>query len=116
MKACREVSAYLSQCEPAARARLKRIRAIVRKVAPQAEEFLSYRMPAYRHHGVLLYMAAFKQHIGLYPPLRGDAALLKALARFAGPKGNLKFPLAEPMPYALIERLVKLRLKQNLAK
>jgi uncharacterized protein YdhG (YjbR/CyaY superfamily) len=49
----------------------------------------------------------------LYPPVRGDAKLLKSIARYAGPKGNLQFPLDEPIPYELIERIVKLRVKQN---
>ncbi|MBN9120773.1 MAG: hypothetical protein J0I06_16755, partial [Planctomycetes bacterium] len=64
-------------------------------------------------HGILVYFAAWKQHIGLYPPISGDSAVEKAVARYAGPKGNLQFPLAEPMPLALIERIVKLRVKQD---
>jgi uncharacterized protein YdhG (YjbR/CyaY superfamily) len=60
--------------------------------------------------------AVFKSHIGLYPPIRGDAKLASELQKYAGPKGNLKFPLDEPMPYGLIARIVKLRVRQNLAK
>jgi len=95
---------------------LKRIRAAVRRVAPQAEETISYRMPAFKQQGVLLYFAAFREHIGVYPPVRGDAALSETLAPFAGEKGNLRFPLDAPMRYDLIERIVALRLRQNLAK
>jgi uncharacterized protein YdhG (YjbR/CyaY superfamily) len=73
-------------------------------------------MPAFTLNGVLVYFAAFKAHIGLYPPVRGDARLEKALAPYAGPKGNLRLPLDQPMPYDLITRLVKLRLRQNLGK
>ena len=73
-------------------------------------------MPAFKQHGILVYFAAWKQHIGLYPPISGDKALEKAVARYAGPKGNLQFPLDEPMPYDLIERIVKLRVKQDSAK
>jgi uncharacterized protein YdhG (YjbR/CyaY superfamily) len=73
-------------------------------------------MPAFRQHGVLVYSAAWKSHIGLYPPISGDEAIEKAIARYAGPKGNLQFPLAEPMPFALIERIVRLRVKQDAAK
>jgi uncharacterized protein YdhG (YjbR/CyaY superfamily) len=72
-------------------------------------------MPAFALHGILVYFAAFKNHIGVFPPLRGDAKLQAAASKYAGPKGNLKFPLDQPIPYALIARIVKSRAKQNLA-
>ena len=65
---------------------------------------------------MLVYFAAFKHHIGFYPPIRGDARLEAAAARYAGEKGNLRFPLDEPLPYALIERLTRWRALQDLAK
>src|ERR1700704_1175376 len=71
---------------------------------------------AFKQHGILVYFAAWKKHIGLYPPISGDKALEEAIAGYAGPKGNLQFPLDEPIPYDLIERIVKLRVKQDLAK
>ena len=95
---------------------LKKIRATIRAAAPDAEEVISYRMPAFKQNGVLIYFAAFKEHIGIFPPVRGDARLEKSLARYAGPKGNLKLPLAEPIPYDLIGRIVALRVTQNAAK
>jgi len=110
------IDEYIAAAAPATRPILKRIRRVVREAAPDAEEAISYRMPAFRLKGILLYFAAFRNHIGLYPPVRGDANLAKSLARYTGPKGNLKFPLDEPMPYALIERIVRLRVKQNLAR
>jgi uncharacterized protein YdhG (YjbR/CyaY superfamily) len=73
-------------------------------------------MPAFKQHGMLVYFAAWEKHIGLYPPISGDKAVEKSVARYAGPKGNLQFPLNEPIPYDLIERIVKLRVKQDLAK
>ena len=73
-------------------------------------------MPAFRGHGILVYFAAFKHHIGIFPPIECDARLDKALARYRGPKGTLRFPLDEPMPYELIERIVRLRAKQDQAK
>jgi uncharacterized protein YdhG (YjbR/CyaY superfamily) len=63
-----------------------------------------------------VYFAAFKNHIGFYPPVKGDAGLEKAVSGYAGEKGNLRFPLDQPIPFGLIERIVKLRVKQNLAK
>ena len=97
------------------RAILTKIRATVAAAAPDAEEVISYRMPAFAQHGILIYFAAFKKHIGVFPPVSGDPRLEKALARYAGPKGNLRFPLSEPMPYGLVRRIVRLRLKKNLA-
>ena len=95
---------------------LKKIRKTVREAAPDAEETISYRMPAFKQHGALVYFAAFQHHIGFYPPIRGDAKLEKAIARYAGEKGNLRFPLDEPIPYDLIETITKLRVKQNVEK
>ena len=94
---------------------LKKIRTTIRAAAPHAEEVISYRMPAFKQHGILIYFAAFKAHIGIFPPVAGDASLKKALAPYEGPKGNLKFPLDEPIPYALITRIVRQRVKQDLA-
>ncbi len=88
----------------------------MRKAAPGAQETISYRIPTFKLNGVLVYFAAFQNHIGLYPPIRGDARLEKAVARYAGEKGNLRFPLDEPIPYDLIERITKLRARQNQAK
>lgn len=95
---------------------LERIRETIRRAAPEAHETISYRIPAFTMNGVVVYFAAFKQHIGLYPPVKGDARLEKAAARYAGDKGNLKFPLDQPIPYDLIERIVKFKVKQNSTK
>lgn len=92
---------------------LAQIRETIRQAAPDAQEVISYQMPAFKQHGILVYFAAWKQHIGLYPPISGDESLEKAIARYAGPKGNLQFPLNEPIPYDLIEQIVKLRVKQD---
>ena len=110
------IDAYIAAQTPEARVILRKIRATVRAAAPGAQETISYRIPAFALHGALVYFAAFKHHIGFYPPVRGDAALQRAVAGYAGPKGNLKFPLDEPIPYGLITRIVRLRVKQNRAK
>jgi uncharacterized protein YdhG (YjbR/CyaY superfamily) len=110
------ITQYIAAAAPAARPFLKEIRRVVRTAAPKAEELISYRMPAFRQHGILVYFAAFKHHIGVFPPVSGDARLEQALEPYAGPKGNLRFPMDRPIPYALIRRIVKLRLKQNLAR
>jgi uncharacterized protein YdhG (YjbR/CyaY superfamily) len=109
------VDEYIAEFPADVREVLNKIRATVRAVAPGAEERLSYRMPAFFQGGVIVYFAAFKKHIGFYPPVR-DAALKKRLTRYAGPKGNLQFPLAEPIPYPLITEIVKARIKETSAR
>jgi uncharacterized protein YdhG (YjbR/CyaY superfamily) len=110
------IDEYIASCSPEVRAILERIRSTIRSAAPDARETISYRIPAFTLHGALVYFAAFKNHIGFYPPVRGDARLEKAVAPYAGAKGNLKFPLDRPIPYMLIERIVKHRVKQNRAR
>jgi uncharacterized protein YdhG (YjbR/CyaY superfamily) len=107
------IDEYIASFPPDIQAVLKKIRLTIRNAAPTAQEVISYRMPAFRLNGILVYFAAFKKHIGLYPPIRGDAKIEKEIAPYAGPKGNLQFPLDQPIPYDLIERIVKLRVKQN---
>lgn len=109
----KNIDEYIQQFDPSVRAILERIRAAIHSAAPDAEEVISYRMPAFKGHGILIYFAAWKEHVGLYPPVSGDKSIEKAAARFAGPKGNLQFPLGEPIPYDLIERIVKLRVQQD---
>ena len=84
---------------------------MIRDAAPRAEEAISYGMPAYRMGRILVWFAAFTEHIGLYPPVRGSEALLRASAKYAGPKGNLRFPLDRPIPYALVARIVRVRVR-----
>lgn len=107
---------YISQCPANVRPILQKVRKTIRGVAPDAREVISYQMPAFRQHGILLFFAAWKNHIGLYPPIAGDKALEKAVAPYAGPKGNLQFPLDSPIPYDLIERIAKLRVQQDTEK
>jgi uncharacterized protein YdhG (YjbR/CyaY superfamily) len=110
------IDSYISAFPKDVQSRLTRVRRTIRAAAPKATEVISYRIPAFKQNGMLVYFAGFKNHIGLYPPVRGDAALERAVAKYAGPKGNLKFPYDEPLPLALIARIVRLRVKQNLAK
>ena len=107
------IDGYISQFPADVQKILEQVRETIRHAAPDAKEKISYQMPAFRQHGILVYFAAWKKHIGLYPPISGDKTLEKAVARYAGPKGNLQFPLDEPIPYDLIERIVKLRVKQD---
>ncbi len=110
------IDAYIAAFSPDVQAVLQQVRQAVRRAAPDAQETISYQIPAFKLNGVLVYFAAFKNHIGFYPPVRGDARLEKAVAPYAGAKGNLRFPLDQPIPFGLIERITKLRLKQCMAK
>jgi uncharacterized protein YdhG (YjbR/CyaY superfamily) len=112
----KDIDGYISQFPADVQAILEKVRTTIRQAAPAAQETISYGMPAFRQQGILVYFAAWKTHIGLYPPIFGDKTLEKAAARYAGPKGNLQFPLDEPIPYNLIARLVKLRVRQDSAK
>jgi uncharacterized protein YdhG (YjbR/CyaY superfamily) len=95
---------------------LEKIRIRIRSAAPDAQETISYQIPTFKLNGNLVHFAAFKKHIGFFPPVTGDARLMKAVSPYAGEKGSLRFPLDQPIPYDLIERIAKLRVKQNLAK
>jgi uncharacterized protein YdhG (YjbR/CyaY superfamily) len=113
--AAASIDDYIAAQVPAVQPILQRIRAIVREEAPDAQEAISYRIPAFMQGGALIYFAAFKKHIGVYPPVRGDTALLQALAPYRGEKGNLSFALADPMPYELIRRVARQRVKESAA-
>ena len=110
------IDEYNAGFPPEKRAILEKIRTTIREAAPDAKGMISYRMPTFTQDGVLVHYAAFKNHIGLYPPVSGDAELEAALAPYAGEKGNLRFPLDHPIPYDLIGRIVRHKLKQNAAK
>ena len=111
----RGVDEYIAGFPRAVRAILKKIRATAAS-APAASEKISYRMPAFVQNGILIYFAAFKNHIGVFPPVSGDPRLDRSLAPYMGPKRNLQFQIDEAVPYHLIKRIVALRLRQNLAK
>jgi uncharacterized protein YdhG (YjbR/CyaY superfamily) len=112
----RTADEYVATFAPDIQTILNKIRQTVKAAVPEAEETISYGMPAFKLKGVLVYFAAFKKHIGLFPPVRGDESLMRAVRPYAGPKGNLQFPLGKPIPYALIRRIVKIRVSTPKAK
>ena len=115
MNTPQSIDEYIASAPVEVRQVLEDVRVTIRKAAPKAEERISYRMPAFFQDGALVYFAAFKKHVGLYPPVR-DASLLPALRKYAGPKGNLQFPLSDPMPHALIAKVVKTRITESQAR
>jgi uncharacterized protein YdhG (YjbR/CyaY superfamily) len=114
--AANTIDAYIATFAPDVQAILQKIRATIQKAAPDAAETISYRMPTFTLQGNLVHFAAFKNHIGLYPPVRGDAKLVAAVSVYANEKGNLRFPLDQRIPYALIGRIVKARVRELDAK
>jgi uncharacterized protein YdhG (YjbR/CyaY superfamily) len=112
-KAPKSIDEYISRCEPEARLILRHIRATLAKAVPDATETISYGIPAFRLRRIVVYFAAFRHHIGLYPPVKGNAALERAIAPYAGEKGNLQFPIDRKIPYGLIARIARFRAKQS---
>ena len=91
------------------------VRAAIRKPAPKAEEPISYQIPAFKLNGrYLIYVAAFKKHIGLYPLPKGDAAFKTEITPYRSGKASVRLPLDEPIPFGLIRKMVKFREKENL--
>ena len=95
---------------------LKKIQATIKAAAPDAEEKISYQMPTFTLHGNLVHFAAFKNHIGFYPVPTGIEEFKNELSVYEGGKGSVKFPLDQPIPYDLIGKIVKFRVKENLEK
>ena len=105
------VDAYIAAQPEEAQAALKRVRSIIRKAVPKAGEVISYKIPTYKLHGsAVLYFAGWKKHYSLYPVTdRLAAAFKKDFAAYAVSKGTIRFPLSEPVPKELIERIAKFR-------
>lgn len=98
---------HFRKAAPDIRLRLETIQAEVERRVPDAERCTGYGMPAYRKGRIFFYFAAFKKHIGVYPPVAGPEDLLQQLAPYRGPKGNLSFPHSEPLPIDLIGRVAE---------
>jgi uncharacterized protein YdhG (YjbR/CyaY superfamily) len=107
------VDDYISSFPEAVRTKLDEMRAIIRKAAPRASEKISYRMPAFALNGILVYFAAFKNHIGFYPTASGVANFETELAPYVHTKGAIQFPLDRRLPRRLITRIVRFRVQEN---
>lgn len=108
------VDEYIRKCPKAVQPTLKQLRLTIRKAAPEAEEVISYQMPGYKFHGMLIFFAAWKGHISMYPAPWTAPELKKEMSAYEGSKGTIKFPLDQPLPLSLITKMVKYRLKDNL--
>ena len=110
------VDAYIARFPKEIQEILEVLRATIRQAAPQAEEGISYRMPAYKYHGPLVYFAAHKNHIGFYAAPTGHAAFQQELSTYTSGKGSVQFPLDQPLPLPLVASIVEFRVQENLAK
>ena len=111
----RNIDGYIAAFPKEVQAILKKLRQTIQKAAPGAEEIISYQMPAFKLRGNLVYFAAWKNHIGFYPGSSASlAAFQKQLAGYAGAKGTVRFPMDKPLPFGLLGKLVRFRVKENL--
>lgn len=95
---------------------LKQLRVTIRETAPEAEEVISYQMPAFKLNGMLVYFAGYKNHIGFYPTASGISAFKLELSHYKCSKGTVQFPLDKPLPLELIRKIVQFRMHENLLK
>ena len=117
MKKAKSVSAYIAAAPPAVRARLKRLRQVIKRAAPKATERISYGIPFYEYGGAgyngrLIYFAAFKQHIGVFIPPKPSRGYGR-LERYRTAKSSFRFPLDQPLPFALLGQTVKKLVQQR---
>jgi uncharacterized protein YdhG (YjbR/CyaY superfamily) len=112
-KSPKNIDEYIAAFPPQVQVILEKVRITVKEAAPDALETIKYQMPTFTLKGNLVYFAAFKNHIGFYPPSAANEVFKKELAVYEGPKGSLRFPLDKPIPYDLISRIVKIRVQEN---
>jgi uncharacterized protein YdhG (YjbR/CyaY superfamily) len=112
----RDIDEYIAGFPEDVQKLLQQLRMTIREAAPDAEEAIKYRMPTFTLNGNLVHFAAFKNHIGFYPAPRGIEEFKDELSVYKGAKGSVQFPLAEPIPFELVGRIVKFRVRNHLEK
>ncbi|MEO6192443.1 MAG: DUF1801 domain-containing protein [Thermoanaerobaculia bacterium] len=110
----RDIDEYIAGFPEDVREILEKLRMTIREAAPDAEEAIKYRMPTFTLNGNLVHFAAFKKHIGFYPAPRGIEEFKDELSAYKGAKGSVQFPLDRPVPFELISRIVKFRVRNQL--
>ncbi|HEY4323666.1 MAG TPA: DUF1801 domain-containing protein [Mucilaginibacter sp.] len=110
------VEEYFSTFPASTQNILEAIRKVIKAAAPQAKEVISYNMPAFKLHGVLVYYATYKEHIGFYPTSTPIEVFKNELSAYKYSKGAIQFPIGEPMPLDLITRIVKFRVQADMEK
>ena len=115
-KNAKDIDQYISNYPEEVQERLEKIRKTIQKAAPEAEETINYGVPTFTLHGNLVHFGGSKNHIGFYPTPSAIAAFEKELSAFEGAKGSVKFPHNKPLPLTLVTKIVKFRVKENMAK
>ncbi len=110
------IDAYIATFPASTQALLQQMRSTITKAAPKAEEAISYGMPTFKLQGNLVHFAAYKNHIGFYPAPSGIVNFEEELTKYQTSKGAIQFPINEKLPLALIAKIVKFRVKENVAK
>jgi uncharacterized protein YdhG (YjbR/CyaY superfamily) len=110
------IDSYIAAFPPETRELLEQLRETIKKSAPEAQEVISYQMPAYKQQGILVYFAGYKNHIGFYPGASGIASFQKEISAYKNAKGSVQFPLDQALPIELISRIVEFRVNENTQK
>lgn len=116
MKKPSTVDEYIAQFAPETQRTLQQVRALIKKTAPDAEEVISYAMPGYKWNGMLVWFAGYGHHLGFYPMPSALTAFKSELSKYKSSKGAVQFPLDQKMPIALITKMIKFRMQENLIK
>jgi uncharacterized protein YdhG (YjbR/CyaY superfamily) len=112
----RNIDEYIAEHSLEVRQILEEIRTVISKAAPQATEDIKYGLPTFVFHGNLVHFGAFKSHIGFYPTPTAIDMFKKELSSYEVGKGTIQFPVDRPIPFALIGKIVKFRVKENAEK
>jgi len=112
----KNVDEYLAGVPKAARATLEKLRRTIKAAAPMASEGISYQMPMYKHHGMVVGFAAFKNHCSIFPGAAVMDAFREELKPYDTSKGTIRFPVDKPLPATLVKKLVRARIKENEAR
>lgn len=115
-KTFKNIDEYIGIQTPEVQILLEQMRQTIKNASPEAEEVISYNMPAFKYHGMLVYFAAYKNHIGFYATPTGHSEFKEELSAYKQGKGSVQFPLGQPLPLELISKIVKFRVEENLEK
>ena len=114
MKSPNDIDEYIARFPDDVQKRLNTMRSTIRKAAPTAAEAIKYQLPTFVLNGNLVHFGAFKNHIGFYAMPSGNEQFRAELSRYEGAKGSVQFPYDQPLPLALVSRIVKFRVQENL--
>ena len=112
-KGFKTIDEYIASFPQSTQTTLQQIRQVIKEAAPQAQEVISYGMPAFKQNHILVWFAAFRNHIGFFPKVTAMEAFKEKLSNYQTSKGTIRFPLDKPIPIELVKEIVKFRLKEE---